>query len=1054
MTDPASRTHGLLRSRWAGLVVALSIVPIAGLFTLSRIFFVRDLSFFFWSRHLWFRRTVFSGSFPLWDPYVAAGQSAIADALNQLVMPITALIRLLPSEVVSFNLWVALPLPIASLGMFAFLRRTHRDAASATGAIAFGLSGPIVSMLNAPNLSWSVAAMPLVLLAADRLIDSPSMRRLATLAVAVALQALCGEPVTLASTAVVAVAYAAWRGWQIAGSKDPAYVENAGSKDPAYVENAGSKDPAYVEKGGSKDSGYTSKDAADTRQVRSHVGRVFRPGMTAAAWVVAGLLLGALLAAVQLWPTMMAGVQAHRGNMATPDFWSLHPLGALEVVAPHLFGNYYDAFLADMPWMAPFNSGREPFYYSIYVGPLVLALAATGLVARPRRNVVWALLAVLFFLAAMGGYTPFYPLVRRLLSPLTYFRFPVKYLVVTTFAVAVLAADGWAALADAGKRRRIKFVALGCVVLAMAIGVAIALPIVAAARAERAVAALATRVHVEPVTGTPFLLRVAPPLAARVAAMLLAAATLLAIAISSGSRAHAAAYLLLAAMCADLVVTNADLNLTMDLAKLTPPQWYTALAGDSRLYIGGRVRGFMNAEDPDASKKWEIPAEPTAIEGRMELNAELPMAPSGWQVREALSYDLPVLWPAEYEGLVRRFERATAGERELFLRRSGVRWCVLPDAARPWLHTIASVPHWSMRLVDCDPDATRVFIASKAKTGEDPAWQQRALFDATVPDDDLRVPFVPAAAGIAGAPVPPFARFVEDGENRVVLEAGLERDGFLVLRDSYDPSWRVEVDGAAAEMTRANGMYRAVHLAPGRHVIRFRFRPRDLFTGLTITTVTALLLMAMSVWRAPRRRLPPEGGSYRSSEGSGRLEAPRLPTSGGGDAQQGFTLIELMIVLAIIGIVLAIAFATYRNMHARGNEASAIASLRSIAAAQWQFAQTCGSQKYAASLPALGQPVPQSGEAFLSPDLTSADQFEKSGYLFAMTAKPVDGAAPACNGTAVAEGYAVTADPATPGISGERFFAINADRVLYEDAETYLEKMPETGNPGKGTEIK
>ena len=45
-----------------------------------------------------------------------------------------------------------------------------------------------------------------------------------------------------------------------------------------------------------------------------------------------------------------------------------------------------------------------------------------------------------------------------------------------------------------------------------------------------------------------------------------------------------------------------------------------------------------------------------------------------------------------------------------------------------------------------------------------------------------------------------------------------------------------------------------------------------------------------------------------------------------------------MIVMAIIGILLAIAFTQYRGMQARGNDASAIASLRSIATAQWQFA--------------------------------------------------------------------------------------------------------------------
>jgi hypothetical protein len=108
---------------WALAVVAISLLPVSGVFTTSNVFFVRDLSLFFWSRHLWLRHTIFSGASPWWDPHVAAGQSAIADALNQLMMPLTLAVRLLPSDVVSFNLWVALPLPIAALGMFVFLRR-------------------------------------------------------------------------------------------------------------------------------------------------------------------------------------------------------------------------------------------------------------------------------------------------------------------------------------------------------------------------------------------------------------------------------------------------------------------------------------------------------------------------------------------------------------------------------------------------------------------------------------------------------------------------------------------------------------------------------------------------------------------------------------------------------------------------------------------------------------------------------------------------------------------------------------------------------------------
>lgn len=171
--------------------------------------------------------------------------------------------------------------------------------------------------------------------------------------------------------------------------------------------------------------------------------------------------------------------------------------------------------------------------------------------------------------------------------------------------------------------------------------------------------------------------------------------------------------------------------------------------------------------------------------------------------------------------------------------------------------------------------------------------------------------------------------------------------------------------------------------------------------------------------------------------------------------QHGFTLLELMIVLAILAILLSVAFNEYRGMQARGNEASALASMRSISVAQWQFALTCGRTKYASTLEGLAQPVPQTGHAFLSPDLATANGFEKSGYTFQMTAKPLDNTAPACNGVAVSDGYAATADPVKPGVSGRLFYAVNADRVVFADEEkTFTGDMPETGAPPHGVELK
>ena len=151
----------LLSARWLwpALAVLAACVPFAGGFSLTNIFYIRDLTMFFWPRHLWIHRSLMAGSWPLWDPYAAAGQAAFSDALNQLFLPPVLLLRVLP-PVPGFNLLVAAPFPLAALGMWFFLRRHVSETSAAFGAIVFAASGPVVSTGNFPNLSWSVAWIP------------------------------------------------------------------------------------------------------------------------------------------------------------------------------------------------------------------------------------------------------------------------------------------------------------------------------------------------------------------------------------------------------------------------------------------------------------------------------------------------------------------------------------------------------------------------------------------------------------------------------------------------------------------------------------------------------------------------------------------------------------------------------------------------------------------------------------------------------------------------------------------------------------------------------
>jgi type IV pilus assembly protein PilA len=168
---------------------------------------------------------------------------------------------------------------------------------------------------------------------------------------------------------------------------------------------------------------------------------------------------------------------------------------------------------------------------------------------------------------------------------------------------------------------------------------------------------------------------------------------------------------------------------------------------------------------------------------------------------------------------------------------------------------------------------------------------------------------------------------------------------------------------------------------------------------------------------------------------------------------QGFTLVELLMVIAIVGLLAAIAMAGYRHARVTGSEASAIATLHTINQAQFAFSQTCGNQRYSPTLAGLGVPSPTSGQSFISADIT-ADPLIKSGYLFQMTGTEALDAAPTCNGLTPVSSYKVTADPTMPGISGIRSFATNTDRAVFADTVTFAEDMAERGAPGHGAEIK
>jgi prepilin-type N-terminal cleavage/methylation domain-containing protein len=150
---------------------------------------------------------------------------------------------------------------------------------------------------------------------------------------------------------------------------------------------------------------------------------------------------------------------------------------------------------------------------------------------------------------------------------------------------------------------------------------------------------------------------------------------------------------------------------------------------------------------------------------------------------------------------------------------------------------------------------------------------------------------------------------------------------------------------------------------------------------------------------------------------------------------KGFSLIELLIVVAIILIIAAIAIPNLLRARITANESSAVGSLRTLNTVLVQYATTYTSAPGAA--PDCGMPpaminLQPAGGA--NPTATSADLIDnvlaagtKSGYTFTYQQTGTD-----ANGCGTQ--YTINADPTTPGTTGQRYFFTDQSGVIRANA--------------------
>jgi hypothetical protein len=796
------------RSFWPGRAVLLLLVLLLFREALAGgVFYKRDIHLIWHPEVEGFVRAIAGGSLPLWDPSPAFGQPLLADPASQALYPPTWL-NLVMRPWVYYTVFALGHVLFSALAFHALARRWGlSDLAATTGAAVWALSGPFLSLVDLWHHFASASYLPAVLLAGEQAVECRRVRDVLVLGLILGLQILGGSADYCALTLAT---LAAWI--------------------------------ALVR--------------VDWRQPRAVLGL--------AAGGFAALLVAVALSA-GLWVGALDAV-ARSARSELPDamrtYWSMHPASLAETL------------LAGLPTRLPLTpgasaalfEGREPFLASLYLGLPALVLVAAAFAGVSGRR-CWALAAIGIFavLVALGRHAPVYGLVTTLVPPLRVLRYPVKAMPVAAFAWSGLAAFGVEAWAVGRGRERWRYRVFVPAAAASALAGALAASVLVDAAWLRPLTASLLAVNSrEAVQGLARGLVLHAGLAAIVAALAL---------LHSG-RASRTAWAAAAAAIVDLALAHPRPN------PVAPPALYAhrpeALAslGDVsrvRLYsydYGEAGRTLRWLGDPGALALARLPAGWTAAAAEplgMQL-ALAPQTPGRWGIRQAFDVDYRGLQPAPlawFTRAVRVVEERPDDVLKLLQIGAVTHVTAFHAVAGDRLRRVAEVPGLYARplqVFEVPGTLPRARVVSGVRVALGPEALAVLLDPSFDPARSVLL-----AQGQDRAATPGFAgraAVTAEASDRLRIEVELGGDGHLVVADTYDPGWRVRVDGREAVLLRADSCFRAVALPAGRHTVEMAYRPPVVLAGLLASAI-ALVGVVASILTSRERRAGSPGAAAR-----------------------------------------------------------------------------------------------------------------------------------------------------------------------------------------------
>jgi hypothetical protein len=134
--------------------------------------------------------------------------------------------------------------------------------------------------------------------------------------------------------------------------------------------------------------------------------------------------------------------------------------------------------------------------------------------------------------------------------------------------------------------------------------------------------------------------------------------------------------------------------------------------------------------------------------------------------------------------------------------------------------------------------------------------EKEALGQLGVPIDQLRrqVVLLEDPGPLEKCPEADTVEVISHGQSTVLLRATMACKGLVILADTFFPGWSVTIDGAPGQIHNAYGLFRAVVVPGGTHLIKFHYRPMSVIAGGALSVFGFLALVCWAALDVLRRR--------------------------------------------------------------------------------------------------------------------------------------------------------------------------------------------------------